>query len=61
VSGIAVGGAEHQDVAMIGIIVVGIASRDKQCRCSRILRPREHEQLARQAAYTAPGPPTRGI
>jgi hypothetical protein len=57
----AIGCAEHQDIALIEIIVVGIASRDTQSRCSRILRPGEHELLARQAAYNAPGPPTRGI
>jgi len=46
VSGIEIGRAGHQAVALIVVFLVGIAINETQCRCRKVLRPREHEQLA---------------
>jgi hypothetical protein len=46
VSGIEIGCAKHQAVALIVVFTVGIAITDVRCRRLRVLRPRAHEQLA---------------
>jgi len=46
VSGIEIGRAEHQAVALIVVFLVGIAINERQCHCRKVLRSREHEQLA---------------